>query len=249
MTLLHHHSVPRHSVPRHSDPRHLADPSARQSPPAAGDGPPIDARVYTVQRIGAAAVALALLVFGLLGATSGVPFLDTEGEHLLGMSSNGLLSALSIVVAVVLVAAVLRGPRTASTAMIVLGVLFLLSALVNMAVLQTSLNLLAFRFGNVVFSVVVGLLLLTLGAYGRISGNLPEDSPYAHHRDDGWDPDGYPATPRERDAEAAMREAEIAVAQHYATDEQRRRVAAMATVHTRADRRRIWLDLDDAARR
>jgi hypothetical protein len=35
---------------------------------------------------------------------------------------------------------------------------------------------------NVAFSVVVGLLLLVLGAYGRITGNLPADDPYAHAR-------------------------------------------------------------------
>ena len=88
-----------------------------------------------------------------------------------------LLSALSLVVAGVLLGAAFRGPRTASTVMIVLGVLFLVSALVNMALLRTAFNLLAFRMSNVVFSVAVGFLLLVLGAYGRLSGNLPETSP------------------------------------------------------------------------
>lgn len=217
----------------------------RQSAPATGDAPPVDERVYAVQRVGAVAVGLFLAVFGLLGATSGVGFLDTEGEHLLGMSSNGLLSALSIVVAAVLLGAAFRGPRVASTVMIVLGVLFLLSALANMAVLRTSLNLLAFGFGNVVFSAVVGLLLLVLGAYGRISGNLPPDSPYAHPHDAVDDADDLPRTPAEHAVEAAMREAEIAVVQHYATEDQRRRVAAMAGAHTRTERRRVWLSFDD----
>jgi hypothetical protein len=228
-------------------------PRRQSAPPAAdrvaGKPRPVDGRVYAVQRLGAATVALVLVVFGLLGATSGVPFLDTQGEHVLGMSSNGLLSALSLVVAAGLLGAALRGPRIASTVMIALGVLFLLSALVNLALLRTAANLLAFRFGNVVFSVVVGLLLLLLGAYGRISGNLPEDSPYAHHHDPGWDPEGLPSTPEELAAETAMREAEVAVVQHYATAEQRRRVAAMASVHTRSDRRRVWLRCDDVPAR
>ena len=43
-----------------------------------------------------------------------------------------------------------------------------------------------------------------------------------------------------------MREAEIAVVQHYATDEQRRRVQAMSRVHTREARRRVWMQ-DDAS--
>jgi len=83
----------------------------------------IDGRVYAIQRIGAVSVGAVLLVFGLLGATSGVGLLTTHGERFLGMSSNGLLSALSLIVAAVLLGAAFRGPRTASTLMIVLGVL------------------------------------------------------------------------------------------------------------------------------
>jgi hypothetical protein len=43
-----------------------------------------------------------------------------------------------------------------------------------------------------------------------------------------------------------MREAEIAVVQHYATEDQHRRVRAMSATHTRDGRRRIWLDYDAA---
>jgi len=210
------------------------------------DRPGVDQRVYAVQRIGATAVALVLLVFGLLGATSGVGFLTTHGHRVLGMSSNGLLSALSLAVAVVLLGAAFRGPRTASTVMIVLGVLFLVSGVLNLALLRTSYNFLAFRMSNVLFSDVAGLLLLVLGAYGRISGNLPETSPYAHPHALLDEPPDLPSTPEEFAAEAAMREAEIAVVQHCATDEQRRRVQAMASAHSRDGRRRIWLDYDAA---
>ena len=128
--------------------------------------------------------------------------------------------------------------------MIVLGVLFLLSALGNLAVLHTGLNLLAFQMSNVLFSIVVGVLLLVLGCYGRVSGNLPADSPYAHPHPEVVEPPDLPQTPEEFTAEAAMRAAEIAVVEHSATADQRRRVAAMAVAHTRADRRRIWLQFD-----
>ena len=213
--------------------------------PAEGD-PPVDDWVYTVQRVGAVSVGLVLAVFGLLGATGGVGFLATHGERHLGMSSNGLLSALSLVVAAVLLAAAFRGPRTASTVMIGLGALFQVSALLNGALQHTAFNLLAFRMSNVVFSVVVGFGLLVLGAYGRISGNLPETSPYAHAQAHAIieEPPDLPSTPEEFAAEAAMREAEIAVVQHCATDEQRRRVQAMSLVRTRDARRRTWMSLD-----
>ena len=196
----------------------------------------IDRRVFAVQRLGAVGVGLILLVFGLLGARGGVGFLSTHGERYLGMSSNGLLSALSLIVA-----AALRGPRPASIVMIVLGVLFLLSGLLNMALLRTAFNLLAFRMSNVVFSFVVGLLMLLLGAYGRISGNLPANSPFAHPSTLVEEPPDLPSGPKEVAAEAAMREAEIAVVQHYATEDQQRRVQAMSRVHTGHERRQVWM--------
>jgi hypothetical protein len=203
-----------------------------------------DGRVFAVQRVGAFLVGGVLLVFGLLGSTTGVPLLATHGERVLGLSSNGLLSVLSLVVGGILIGAALRGPRVASTVMIVLGVLFLLSALGNMAVLHTSLNVLAFQMSNVLFSIVVGLLLLLLGGYGRVSGHLPEDSPYAHLHTDLVEPPDLAQTPEEHATDAAMREAEIAVVEHHATWDQRRRVEAMASAHTRADRRRIWHEFD-----
>jgi hypothetical protein len=216
--------------------------------PAEGDAPRYDDRVFTVQRIGALAVAAVILVFGLLGFAGGLDFFATDGEPILGLSSNGLLSTISVLTAVVLVVAALRSPRVASTVMIVVGVLFLVSALANLAVLRTSFNVLAFEMENVVFSVVAGLLLLLLGAYGRVSGNLPPDSPYARPGSDDVDePESFPSTPAEFAAERAMRDAEVAVVNHVATAEQRRRVAAMAEVRSRGDRRRVWMELDAAS--
>ena len=212
--------------------------------PGTGERRPVDGRVFAVHRLGATIVGLALLAFGVLGLTSGVPFLTTHGQRFLGLSSNGLLSTVSVVVAGLLLGAAARGPRAASTAMLVLGALFLVSALGNLAVLGTGLELPAFQLGSVVFSVVVGLLLLLLGAYGRITGNLPDDSPYAHPRARAPEPPDQASTPEEIAAEAAMREAEIAVVEHRATEDQRRRVAAMAGLRTREDRRRCWMAFD-----
>ena len=209
-------------------------------------------RVYTVQRIGAFVVAGVIAVFGVLGLLNGLAFFSTDGERVLGLSSNGLLSTISLVTAAVLVFAAFRSARTASTVMIVIGVLFLVSALANLAVLNTDWNVLAFRLSNVGFSVAAGLVLLLLGAYGRVSGNLPSDSPYARESgDDGVSPvsaDEFPSTPAEFAAERAMREAEVAVVQHIASFEQRRRVAAMAQVQTRKERREVWMSFDRARR-
>jgi hypothetical protein len=219
--------------------RRTADSARTERPPNLGD------RVYPVQRGGAVLVALFLLLFAGIGFASGQPFFSIQGRPVLGMSSNGLLSTVSVVVAVVLLVAAARSARAASTVMMVLGPLFLLSAFVNAFVLETRLNWLAFSLGNVLFSLAVGLVLLLLGTYGRIGGHLPPDSPYAHPpADESEVVDERPSTPEEVAAEQAMREAEIAVVQHTATPVQVRRVEAMAQVHSRTDRRRVWMELE-----
>ncbi|MBN1091391.1 DUF4383 domain-containing protein [Blastococcus sp. TML/M2B] len=220
------------------------DPARATARATDAHGRSYDPRVFAVQRTGALVVAAVILVFGVLGFAGGLDFFSTDGEPILGLSSNGLLSTVSVVTAAVLVLAAMRSPRTASTLMMVVGVLFLVSGLASLAVLRTEANLLAFEIENVFFAEITGLVLLLLGAYGRVSGNLPPDSPYARPRpgsDDADGPESYPSTPAEFAAERAMREAEIAVVEHRATDDQRRRVEAMAQVHTRGDRRRVWM--------
>lgn len=136
-----------------------------------------DQPLNKIYRVGAAVFAVVLIVFGVLGLTLGLPLLSVEGAAVLGMGSNGLLAVISIVVGAVLAAAALRGGALASTTMATLGALFLTSGLVNLLVLDTELNVLAFRPANVVFSLLAGLALLCTGLYGRLSGALPEDTP------------------------------------------------------------------------
>ena len=202
-------------------------------------------RVVVVHRMGAFSVAAVLAVFGVLGFVGGLQFFSTDGGAVAGLSSNGLLSTISLLTAAVLVAAALKGGRLAGIVMTGVGTAFLLSAFWHLFVLNSDLNVLAFEMSNVIFSIVVGLLLLTLGLYGRISGNLPADNPYlpgpGQDTGDEEEPELPPATADERRAELAMREAEVAVTEHRATPEQRRLVEAMARERTKAGRRRVWM--------
>jgi hypothetical protein len=139
-----------------------------------------------VHRMGAAVLSVGLCVFGVLGVANRLEFLALQGKVLLGLGSNGLLAAISLIVGGVLISAALRGGRISSTITVDIGALFLLSGLVNLAVLDTGLNLLGFRLSNVIFSFIAGILLLILGAYGRFSGGLAVGNPYyqLRHRDD-----------------------------------------------------------------
>jgi hypothetical protein len=175
-----------------------------------------------VHRIGAAVLGGGLCVFGILGVADRLEFLAVRGKVVLGLATNGLLATISLIVGGILIGAALRGGRSSSTITVVVGALFLLSGLLNLAVLDTPFNLLAFRLSNVVFSFIAGMLLLFLGAYGRFSGGLSADNPYyqQRHRNDP------PPTPEHTahqhsdigDAELAL--AELAVAEGHATPEQ-----------------------------
>jgi hypothetical protein len=210
--------------------------------------------VFRVQRIGAAVIALILWVFAVLGFVGHVGFFSTRGAHVAGLTTNGLLSTVSLVVGAVLVLAAVRGGRMSSTTCIVVGGLFVLGGLLSLFVLNTSADILAFTMPNVAFSLVVGLILLSIGLYGRGSGQLPPDSPYRqerggvnpmsriwHDEDLAQEQSADPEADERRLAEINdMAEAEHAVAEGSATPEQRRKVTEDTEHRTRQRRTAAW---------
>lgn len=200
------------------------------------------ARLDLLHRAGSVVFAAGLGVFGILGLVNRLDPFSTRGQPVLGLSSNGLLSVISLVVAVLLIAAAIRGGRTASTVLVVLGALFLLSGVLNVLVLDTPLNLLAFRMPNVIFSLISGALLLFLGAYGRFTGRLPDDNPYQQERGEGSDvplPTVY-GDPGDAAAARELAEAERAVVRRTASPEQAAAVAALRGIRRAEDRVAAW---------
>ncbi|WP_327684444.1 DUF4383 domain-containing protein [Streptomyces sp. NBC_00467] len=139
---------------------------------------PVDHRLSRVYRVGAGLMGLILIAFGILGLIDKIGFFDTDGDKVAGLSTNGALSVLSICVGVLLLVGMVIGGNVASTLNMVLGVLFVASGFINLALLDTDFNPLAFEIQNVLFSFVVGLMLMTFGMYGRVSSTLPHDNPY-----------------------------------------------------------------------
>lgn len=187
------------------------------------------ATLATVHRIGAVFMGLVLWAFGILGLVSRLGFFETTGNDVVGLSSNGLLSVISLVVGAVLIAAGARGGSTASTVTAGVGGLFILSGFANLAFLNTQVNVLNFTIPNVFFSFVVGVILLLIGLYGRVSGGLSSDNPYRREREGRGDDDDT-----EQDTADAARLEEIneqvhleqLVAEGMATPEQDAQVGA-----------------------
>ncbi|MFI5767552.1 DUF4383 domain-containing protein [Streptomyces sp. NPDC051658] len=139
---------------------------------------PVDHRLSRVYRVGAGLMGLVLLAFGVLGLIDKIGFFNTGGATVAGLNTNGALSVLSICVGLLLFIGMVIGGNFASTLNMILGIAFILSGFVNLALLETDYNFLAFRIQNVLFSFVVGLMLMVFGMYGRVSGGLPHDNPY-----------------------------------------------------------------------
>ena len=218
-------------------------------------------RINALHRTSAIVLGLGLAVFGVLGLLNRLEPFSTTGAPVLGLSSNGLLSVISLVTAAVLIVAGLRGGRTASTVTVTVGALFLLSGVGNALVLNGPFNILAFRMSNVIFSLLAGLLLLCLGAWGRFTGRLPDDNPYRRERHPGEGREGsmlqdqpvdgqgddahsdqLPAAYTGADATDLrdLAEAERAVAQGAASPAQEAGTAAADTERAAVDRLRTW---------
>ncbi|WP_251064186.1 DUF4383 domain-containing protein [Streptomyces sp. ISL-44] len=139
---------------------------------------PSDHKLSKVYRVGAGLTGLLLIAFGILGLIDRIGFFDTGGDTVLALNTNGALSVLSICIGALLFIGMVIGGTFASTLNIVLGLLFIASGFVNLALLDTELNFLAFKIQNVLFSFVVGVMLMWFGMYGRVGSALPHDNPY-----------------------------------------------------------------------
>ncbi|MEV6685274.1 DUF4383 domain-containing protein [Streptomyces sp. NPDC051130] len=139
---------------------------------------PVDHKLSKVYRVGAGLTGLLLVVFGVLGLVHRIGFFDTGGDTVLALNTNGALSVLSICIGALLFYGMVVGGNFASTLNIALGLLFIASGFVNLALLDTGLNFLAFHIPNVLFSFVVGVMLMWFGMYGRVGAGLSHDNPY-----------------------------------------------------------------------
>lgn len=201
-------------------------------------------RLDLVHRVGAVLFGVGLGTFGVLGLVERLDWFSTSGTPVLGLSTNGLLSAISLVTAVVLVVGATRSGRTASTVLTAVGAAFLLSGVLNVLLLEGPYNILAFGMSNVVFSLVSGGLLLVLGSWGRFTGRLPDDSQYAGEHattDGGDDPDPVRlSAPADARAAVELAAAERAAVQNAASPAQLAALHAVRRVRRAEDRVSAW---------
>jgi Domain of unknown function (DUF4383) len=193
-----------------------------------------------LHRIGAAVVGGFVFVFGLAGLSARPDVFGTEGPVVFGMTTNGLLAFLSLAVGFMLLFAAVFGGPVAAWGAIAAGAGFILSGVVNVFLLGTPLNVMAFTMPNVIFSWVVGAVLVALGMIGRRQ-HAADDSLYGSHLED----EGAAAQVHTDPVAAAeLAEAERARALHYATEEQAERLHDADRYRSPADRIHAWEESD-----
>jgi hypothetical protein len=150
---------------------------------------PVNHPLLRFYRLLAGVAGLYVLAFGILGLieTWGTSLFGREDTWVLGLRTNLAFSLLSVVVGAVVLVGALAGGNADRYINLAGGVIFLLSGMAMMTVLQTDANLLNFTIATCVVSFIIGVVLGTAGLYGKV-GSAEERSAEEAFRHGGYDP-------------------------------------------------------------
>ena len=131
---------------------------------------PLNHPLRPLYRFLAFLAAAYLTLFGAigLGVTAGEPFFHRGSDWVLGLRTNPATAWLSLILGVVLLAAVLLGRNLYPHVTVVLGWGLAGYAMIMMMVIQTDANVFNVSMINVIVLTVLGLIVLTAGLYGKI---------------------------------------------------------------------------------
>lgn len=115
-------------------------------------------------------------MFGSLGFADQLDLFNTRAPRSPGCPPTGS-SARCHFVGLILIGGAVIGGNIVSTVNTTVGTLFLLSGFAHIFILDRPANVLGFGMSNVIFCFVMGLLILTFGVYGRVTGGLPARQP------------------------------------------------------------------------
>jgi hypothetical protein len=168
---------------------------------------PINHHLRPLYRTLAGAAGLYVLVFGIVGLlrTQGQDFFAQDGlPTVLGLRANPAFAALSLVTGVVLVVGAVIGRMIDMWINLAGSVVFMLSGITMMTLLETDLNVLGFTVTTCIVSFVIGIVLGLAGLYGRV-GTAEEDAREERFRhgetadpdQHSWDADNGPKPPHQ----------------------------------------------------
>jgi hypothetical protein len=121
-------------------------------------------------RVFAGLVGLYILFFGVYGVvvTWGEPLFARDDTWVLGLRTNLAFALASVLFGLVLLVGASRRGNLGHYMNLTAGVVFMVTGLAMMSVLQTSANILNFSMSTVIVSLLFGLLLLATGLYDKV---------------------------------------------------------------------------------
>jgi hypothetical protein len=132
---------------------------------------PVNHPARPLYRLLSGLVGLYILVFGILGMVTswGEPLFARDGAWILGLRTNLAFALVSVLFGTfLLIGASRRRGNLGHYMNLTAGVVFLVTALAMMTVLQTPANFLNFSMSTVIVSMIFGLVLLATGLYDKV---------------------------------------------------------------------------------
>ncbi|MFY1634291.1 DUF4383 domain-containing protein [Solwaraspora sp. WMMB335] len=131
---------------------------------------PVNHPLRPVYRTIAGLTGLYVLVFGIAGtiATWGEPPFARDDVWVLGLRTNLAFALSSVAFGGLIFIGALAGGRLGHYANLTIAVIFMVTGLLMMGLLQTSANFLNFSMSTVVVSLIFGLIFLATGLYDKV---------------------------------------------------------------------------------
>jgi hypothetical protein len=131
---------------------------------------PVNHPARPIYRVLSGLIGLYILIFGVYGVfeTWGNGLFSRENTSALGLRTNLAFSLVSVVFGAFLLIGASRRGNLGHYMDLAAGVVFLLTSILMMAVLQTPANFLNFSMSTVIVSMLFGLILLATGLYDKV---------------------------------------------------------------------------------
>ncbi|MFI0795950.1 DUF4383 domain-containing protein [Micromonospora rubida] len=145
---------------------------------------PVNHPARALYRVLAGVIGLYILVFGVWGVavTWGEGLFDRGSNWALGLRTNLAFSLVSVIFGAVLIVGASRRSNLGHYMNLTAGVVFLVTGVLMMSVLQTSANFLNFSMSTVIVSLLFGLVLLATGLYDKIGPPEHAEAERRHRR-------------------------------------------------------------------
>ncbi|HEX7745651.1 MAG TPA: DUF4383 domain-containing protein [Micromonosporaceae bacterium] len=142
---------------------------------------PVNHPARPLYRAFSALVGLYILTFGIFGVIElwGEPLFARDGKWVLGLRTNLAFALVSVLFGAFLLIGASRRSNLGHYMNLTAGVVFLVTGIAMMTVLQTSANFLNFSMSTVIVSLLFGLLLLATGLYDKVG---PPEHAHAEER-------------------------------------------------------------------